>query len=174
MDKYLKLQCVKGLLMSLDEQLGMRFQKEGLSESTKLIITDKYYDAILEQLEEEENIKKKKFIIDLHKSGVITENQKQNLLIQLMRAIEPEKAKEDRSSDNCVININGVSHAFLEQTISWEQVVVLSNLALAGSEILTITYSHGESDKRQGTLDVNEIIKVKDRMIFNVANTTEA
>jgi len=51
MDKYMKLMAVKGLIMSMDEQLYQRYQKEGLSENAKSIIVDKYFDAINEQLE---------------------------------------------------------------------------------------------------------------------------
>ncbi len=52
MDKYLQLQCVKGLLMSLDDQLFQRSQKYGDNEnlSVRKVIVDKYYDSVLEQL----------------------------------------------------------------------------------------------------------------------------
>ncbi len=138
MDKYAKLICIKGLIMSMDEQLNMHFHKDGLTEQIRKVITDKYYDAVLEQLD------------------------------------ETEKAKEDHHVDNFVIKVNGVSHAFFEQKISSEQVVALTNLELTGNEILTITYSHGAKNKPTGILEVNESIQVKDKMIFNIVETSAA
>ncbi len=51
MDKYMKLMALKGLVMSMDDQLYQRFQKEGMNENLKNKIVDKYFDAINEQLE---------------------------------------------------------------------------------------------------------------------------
>ncbi len=138
MDKYAKLMCIKGLIMSMDEQLNMHFNKDGLTGQIRKVIIDKYYDSIQEQLD------------------------------------ETEKAKEDHPVDNCVININAVNHAFFEQTISSEQVIALTNLALTGNEIFTITYRHGTKNKPTGILEVNESIQVKDRMTFIIVETSEA
>lgn len=137
MDKYLQLQCVKGLLLSLDDQLYQRFQKYGDDEklSVKKVIVDKYYDAIKEQLN------------------------------------EPEKANEDHAVDSCVITVNDVKHDFYEQTISWEQVIALTNLALTGNELLTIAYIH---DNKSTILEVNDVIPIQDKMVFNVEKTTGA
>ncbi len=169
MDKYMKLMCIKGLLMSLDEQLGMRYQKDGLSESTKLIITDKYYDAILEQLEEEEDVKKKKFILALHKQGVISEEQKLELLY-------PKSKNVGDETPEWVFNIivNGRRHVIYtpeeNQTIDWEKVLLLSDLAKTGNEIFTITFTYnGDHIKDSGgVLEVSTSIEVKEGMIFNV------
>ena len=133
MDKYMKLMAVKGLILSLDDQLYQYLQKDALSEKIKKVIVDKYYEAIVEQLMD-----------------------------------EPEKMKDNPCY---IITINGVNHDFYEQTISWEQVVGLTNLALTGNELLTITYSHGDTS---GTLEVIESIQIKDKMVFNVEKTIGA
>lgn len=51
MDKYMRLMAVKGLIMSMDEQLTIRFEKDVLTKDAKKVIVDKYFDAIDEQLE---------------------------------------------------------------------------------------------------------------------------
>lgn len=138
MDKYMKLMAIKGLLMSLDEQLGMRFQKDNLPENVKTIIVDKYYDGVLEQFD------------------------------------EPEKAKEDCPvlfEFNIIVNGRRyIVHTSEDCKIDWEKVVHLSDLAKTGKEILTVTYDIKNSG---GLLEVNESIKVKEGMIFNVSNTSK-
>lgn len=143
MDKYLKLMIVKGLIMSMDEQLNMYFDKDNLSQNLKEKITNKYYDAINEQLELNSDEKMNKL------SNITCEN--------------PDWAFN--------IIINGrkhVIHTTEDLTIDWNKVVLLSDLAKTGAEILTITYSKGDPEKPEGTLEVNELVKVKERMIFNV------
>lgn len=58
MDRYKKLMCVKGLVISLEEQLYQYFQKNIFEKDIKIKIIDSYYDAILEQLSETEKQKK--------------------------------------------------------------------------------------------------------------------
>ena len=52
MDNYKTLMCIKGLIMSLDEQLTQLFQKDNLPNNVKNKIVNEYYDAILKQLAE--------------------------------------------------------------------------------------------------------------------------
>ena len=81
MDKYRKMQCVRGLLISLDEQLARHDQlSKGSDAESENKIVDHYYNAIKEQLKQSEDIEKKEFIIALHKQGVISESQKMELL----------------------------------------------------------------------------------------------
>jgi len=56
MDRYQKLDCVKGLLMSMDSQLRDYFQKDNLPENLKEKIVDKYFEAIQELLDEKGEI----------------------------------------------------------------------------------------------------------------------
>lgn len=53
MKKYQRLDCVKGLLMSMDNQLNELFQKDNLPENMKDVIVNKYYDSIINFLNKE-------------------------------------------------------------------------------------------------------------------------
>jgi len=169
MDKYLKLQCVKGLLMSLEEQLGMRFEKNGLGKGEKTVIVDKYHDAILEQLEQSEDENKRKLILTLKKQGIISEEQKMELLYP-----KHENVGNETPEWGFNIIINGTKHIIHtteDCTIDWNEIVLLSDLAKTGAEILTVTYTKGDTTNggySNGTLEVNELIKVKEGMIFNI------
>jgi len=54
MDRYQKLDCIKGLLMSMDKQLDDLFQKDNLPENMKNVIVNKYFEAVQELLDEGE------------------------------------------------------------------------------------------------------------------------
>ncbi len=55
MDKYQKLKAVQGLIMSLDEQYyRMDQSKEPVNKNSYKSVTNQYYDAILNFLQEEE------------------------------------------------------------------------------------------------------------------------
>ena len=175
MDKYLKLQCVKGLLMSLEEQLGMRFQKDGLDPKVKNVIVDKYYDAILKQLELSSDEKKKELVISLHNRGMISENCKNELLNETC-----ENTGDETPEYAFTIIINGRRHVVHtpkeNQTIDWQKIVLLSELAKTGKEILIVTFTYNQEDniKNSGTLlEVSESIEIKEDMIFNVCNTSK-
>jgi hypothetical protein len=50
MDKFQRLDCVKGLLMSMDNQLNDIYKRNGdlsIEKELKGVITDKYHEAIL-------------------------------------------------------------------------------------------------------------------------------
>jgi hypothetical protein len=55
MDKYKKIKCVQGLIMSLDEQI-YRYDQLKLDPEFYDKMVDQYYDAILEQLIETEKV----------------------------------------------------------------------------------------------------------------------
>ncbi len=52
MDKYKKLMCVKGLIMSLDEQIYRVDQKGDIKQAVYQDILTQYWDAVKEQLGE--------------------------------------------------------------------------------------------------------------------------
>lgn len=172
MDKYMKLMAVKGLIQSLDEQLYIRFQKDNLDKQVKDIIVDKYYEAILEQLEQSEDEKKKKFIIKLYKLGIISENNKNELLNPTCENIGNETPEWAFN-----IIINGRRHVIHtpeeNQTIGWEKIVLLSDLAKTGKEIFSITYTGGVDEQPEGMLEVSMFVKIKEGMQFNVCNTSK-
>lgn len=88
MDKYMKLMAVKGLIISMEEQLYMRFQKDGMNEKLKEVIVDKYYDAIKEQLDELEKAKEdtanvKVIIINGKKHNIIYNKLSYHKILEL-------------------------------------------------------------------------------------------
>ena len=143
MDKYMRLMAVKGLIMSMDDQLYQYLQKDNLSEKVKKVIVDQYYDAIQEQLSETEK--------SLEDSPVLFEF---NIIINGKRHI---------------------IHTSETKTIDWENIVLLSDLAKTGKEILTVTFTYNQDDIKDsgGLLEVSDSIKVKEGMIFNVCNTSK-
>ncbi len=170
MDKYTKLMCVKGLIMSMDEQLNIHFQKDSLTGHIQKTIVDKYYDAILEQLEQSEDEKKKKLILALHKRGIISENVKNDLLYPKHENIGDETPEWAFN-----IIVNGRKHVIHtpeeNQTIDWEKIILLSELAKTGEELLIVTYTDGVDEQTEGLLDLGKSVKVKEGMVFNVCNT---
>lgn len=57
MDRYKKLMCVKGLIMSLDEQFYRLDQGKSAGLHAYDVVLNKYWDAIKEQLSESEKQK---------------------------------------------------------------------------------------------------------------------
>lgn len=53
MDNYKRLMCVKGLILSLDEQLYKLYQGKDLTKEVENRVVDEYYKAIKEQLKDE-------------------------------------------------------------------------------------------------------------------------
>ncbi len=188
MDKYLKLQCVKGLLMSLEEQLGMRFQKDGLSENEKRIITEKYYDAIQEQLEEEEDEKKKQLILSLHKRGMISENDKNEMLgiairptqedIDLKKDNVQEMLEETNQIDDSQVKkfmINGIRKLIISDQLTYSELLDLAFDKPNLSTEYTITYSYKDKFDRSGSIILgDDPITIKDDMVFNITDTSKA
>ena len=175
MDKYRKIQCVRGLIVSLDEQLARYDQNKQMTQDLEKKIINHYFDAILEQLEQSKDENQKKFILTSKKRGIISEEQKIELLNQ------SEKKKEDCPvlfEFNILVNgKRHIVHTTEDRTINWEKVVSLSELAKTGNEILSITYSGGDtSNQAYATcmLEINKSIKIKEGMIFNVCNTSKA
>ena len=174
MDKYMKLMAIKGLIMSMDDQLFQRFQKNNLPENVKIVVVNQYYDSILEQLKQTKD-EKKKFILSLHNSGIISENVKNDLLYP-----KHENVGDETPEWAFNIIINGKRHVVHtpkeNQTIDWEKIVFLSGLAKTGKEILTVTFTNNQEDDIKnsgGLLEVNESINIREGMIFNVCNTSK-
>ena len=174
MDKYMRLMAIKGLIISMDDQLFQRFQKDGLTEDVKRVIVDKYYDAILEQLELSSDEKMKEFVISLHKRGIISENCKNELL---NKTCENTGGEVDACAFNIIINgRKHFVHTTEDKTIDWEKIVLLSELAKTGKEILIVKYTGGDTSNggySNGMIDVNESIKIKECIIFYVCNTSK-
>ena len=164
MDKYRKMQCVKGLLVSLDEQLA-RYDvlNKGVDSEDKII--DHYFDAIKEKLKQSEDIEKKEFIIALHKQGVISENQKMELL-----------NKVEENSNFKTIIVNGKKHNIIYNKLSYHKILELAFGVKYPNRNYTMTFSYRNEDASasgRGSVTPDQIITIIDGMIFNVADTSK-
>lgn len=74
------------------------------------------------------------------------------------------------------IIMNAREKLWLEKTISFEQVVVLAFgiFKQNANTSYSVAYSRGEGNKPEGMMIVGDIIKVKDKMIFNVSTTDKS
>ncbi|MCW3111050.1 MAG: multiubiquitin [Segetibacter sp.] len=74
------------------------------------------------------------------------------------------------------IFVNTRPKTFLGREITFTQVIELAfgNKVEDGSMIYTVTYSKGEGKKPEGTMDTDEVVKVKNEMIFNATATNKS
>ncbi len=188
MDKYMKLMAIKGLIMSMDEQIYQYFQKDNLPEDVKKVIVDKYYDAIKEQLEQSEDIKKYQLILALHKRGIISENNKNELLgiairptqedIDLKKHNVQEILEETNQIDDSQVKkimINGIRKPIISDQLTYSELLDLAfdkpNLSIE----YTITYSYKDKFDRSGSIILgDDPITIKDDMVFNITDISKA
>lgn len=72
--------------------------------------------------------------------------------------------------------VNGREKTWNEKEISFEQVVILAfgSISTAPNMIYTVTYKRGHGNKPEGLMERNEILKVKDGMVFNATATDKS
>jgi hypothetical protein len=75
-----------------------------------------------------------------------------------------------------VIIVNGREKQWKEEKITFEQVVVLAfgQFENVVNRVYTVTYSRGAEPKPEGTMVRGSIIRVKNKMIFNVSATDKS
>lgn len=167
MDRYKKLMCVKGLLMSLDEQIYRVDQEKGKTviDSEKMqevydTVLDQYWDAIKEQLGFPNE--RERLIKELHKQGFISAEDKLKLL----------NVKITGEGLNAEYNftINGKTYTRYEEKISYEEVVSLADYR--PDHILTVTYSCCPNSA--GSMTEGDIANLVNGMNFSVHMTNKA
>ncbi len=74
------------------------------------------------------------------------------------------------------IIVNGREKSWNEKEISFEQVVKLAfdNYVDNGTTMYTVTYKRGQGEKPEGSMVKSDVVKVKDKMIFNVTATDKS
>ena len=92
---------------------------------------------------------------------------------------EEEKGHDDNGHDHdkeTTIIVNGREKTWNEKEISFAQVVTLAfgTYVENGTTEYTATYKRGHGNKPEGSLVKGEIVKVKDKMIFNVTATDKS
>ena len=77
---------------------------------------------------------------------------------------------------NYMIIVNAREKVWLEKSISFEQAVVLAFGIFKenANTSYTVTYSRGEGNKPDGSMVQGDVVKVKDKMIFNVTATDKS
>ncbi|MBN2857452.1 MAG: multiubiquitin domain-containing protein [Candidatus Delongbacteria bacterium] len=72
--------------------------------------------------------------------------------------------------------VNGREKTWNEKEISFEQVVILAfgSISPKPNMIYTITYKRGHGNNPEGLMEKDDILKVKDGMIFNVTATDKS
>lgn len=72
------------------------------------------------------------------------------------------------------IVVEGTEHEWPKEEISYEEVVKLEVANYNPSVTYTVKYRRGHSNKPEGILAPGATVKVKDGMIFNVAETGQS
>jgi len=72
--------------------------------------------------------------------------------------------------------VNGRQKTWNENTISFEQVVILAfgNYDASPERVFTVTFDRGPQDNPEGTMVRGERVYVKNKMIFNVTATSKS
>ncbi len=85
--------------------------------------------------------------------------------------IEFEHASPDRQ---VTVTVNGLPHAFVGRTISYEQVLKLAFGDAVHATIYSMTFYRGSSRMREGILSPGLAVDAQDGMIFNACITDRA
>ena len=71
------------------------------------------------------------------------------------------------------IIVNGQEKTVTKKLLTYEEIVVLAFEAQPNFEY-TITYRKGPNSNKEGSLEPGEVVKIKNRMIFNVTATNKS
>ena len=110
-------------------------------------------------------------IVEPYKDELITDDTNVNLARpEVEHFISKDKPVQ------FVIIVNGKEKAWSEKSISFEKLVELAFISFVnnGSTIYTVTYKRGIESKPEGTMVNNDVVRVKNKMIFNVTATDKS
>ncbi|MBJ8348663.1 multiubiquitin domain-containing protein [Antrihabitans sp. YC2-6] len=94
-----------------------------------------------------------------------------------MTAPEIETTVGHEHHDRTVtIVVNTRPHEWAERTISYEEVVELTypGHPVGDGEEVTVRFTRGHQDKREGSLTPGRSVKVKNKMVFDVYRTSRS
>ena len=148
MNNYMKLMSVKGLVMSMDEQLYQHLQKDSLTDQVKDVIVQEYFKAIVEQLKD--------------KDTPIPLEENPDVLINKLTIKN--------------ITINGIKKEVKSNELSYDDLLRLTFNTPAYDIPHTITYTYVDGEKiRSGFLSQRkELLAMVDGMNINIADTSKA
>ena len=75
-----------------------------------------------------------------------------------------------------VLIVNGREKQWAQNTISFEQLVILAFGSITNNPntVFTVTYSKGPEDNKAGTMVQGDTVMVKNKMVFNVTATDKS
>jgi len=98
-----------------------------------------------------------------------------------MTATHPDSGLEERPGheheDRTVtIMINTRAYSWAERTISYEELVELAypGQPIGTDDDVTVRFTRGHDEKREGSLTAGHSVRVKARMVFDVYPTTRS
>lgn len=85
----------------------------------------------------------------------------------------PGHDHEDRTVK---VIVNTRPHQWAERSISYEEVVALAypGQPIGPDDEITVRYTRGHDDKREGSLTAGTSVRVKTKMVFDVYRTTRS
>lgn len=91
---------------------------------------------------------------------------------------ENERGKENAPGQNkeYTIYVNTREKQFTGHNIAFNDVVLLAfgKIETNPETVYTITYRKGDNNKPEGIMDIDDVIKVKNGMIFNATATNKS
>lgn len=81
-----------------------------------------------------------------------------------------------KTKKTVTIVVNGTEHEVEKDDISYEEVIQLAyeNPPYGENTLFSVTYRRGNGNKPDGTLTVDECVKAKEGMIFDVTATDKS
>lgn len=87
-----------------------------------------------------------------------------------------ENSDISKSVKEVTLIVNASPKSWPGETISYEQIVVLSvgRFLPISSTIYTVTFSAGPEKRKTGSMTAGDSVHVKDKMVFNVTATSQS
>ncbi|MDO9455252.1 multiubiquitin domain-containing protein [Nocardioides sp.] len=87
-----------------------------------------------------------------------------------------EQTGHDHEDRTVKIIVNTRPHDWAEKSISYEEVVELAypGQPIGPDDEITVRFTRGHDDKREGSLTANHSVRVKTKMVFDVYRTTRS
>ncbi len=93
-----------------------------------------------------------------------------------MNRLKQKGAVSTRIKVRITLIVNGEEKEWDSKTISFEQAIVLAfgSISTNPNICYTVTYKRGPGQNREGSMVKGDVIRVKNKMIFNVTSTDKS
>ncbi|MDQ1537073.1 MAG: hypothetical protein QOE58_1466 [Actinomycetota bacterium] len=91
-------------------------------------------------------------------------------------SVEKTNDQDDQGRKTATIIVNTRAHEWNEKKISYEEVVHLAypDQPIGADDVVTVRYTRGPDDHRDGSLTAGHSVKVKNKMVFDVYRTSRS